>query len=432
MRISSTLTAGLLLVFPMAAVQASVTQEEAALDLFELAATGHVPVPVLTEHLLRMGPGGTEEFLRDFEERALAARESKEIPLDPLQRLSRGIRQAPKLIDELVHAGIVPGPMRNEAAGVSLHVLQRDSSQNSLDLAVRLFGVLDPEDMPGVTALAPSVAKLSQHLVTQRIGTSADYAELLRASSPHLTASVIDGIAKAQPVDLAIVRLSEMLGQFEAIDGTILNRIHSVARSPMATADSMTRSTIRHYLGHESSFVRQEACFACGHLDDRKAAGQMIRLLADETGTVRKAAHSALCQMTSMTISADPVRWQVWFDRQQDWWNQRGRTALRRLQVAERGELVALLKEVCGKQLFHQEVAESLVDLLNHHDDYYVELALDALGTLKAPYAAPHVARFRDHPNVRLRTRAVAALNAFRSVGVASPIALGGPQSPNR
>ena len=367
------------------------------------------------------GADGTGSFLREFELRAIAAREGG-APLEALAALSRRVRQVPAIVRETLSRGEVPGPMRNEATGVALEILVRDVSVETLELGIEISASVDPGATESIRGLGERYENWARAIADANIATPRKLGRLVDAVATDLRVAIIDGIATSRDHRLATRQLLGLLDHTDDLDGALLNRLLRVARGKRRAIPASLAQPVRARLSAADPFIRREAAFAAGAIGDTSSIRELIALLGDDKSSVREAAHDSLCRLTSLKISGDPHRWRRWLDRQERWWEERGQAVLARIPRAGLGELVDLAAEVADKRLHRDEVARALIPLTRRDDPRYVELAISALGALRSPIAvsAIHAHTGSDHPLVA--KRAAAALSSLNSAGIYVPM----------
>ena len=390
---------------------------------------GSLPSPeALTVQLLEAGPARVAAFLRQLESEALRVGQSGDDTSD-LAAIGSRLRKVPGLISRTLQGTDVPGPMRNVGISVALEILGRDPRAESMKLVAMLVPMADPEDGAGMNDVAARLKLCARALASARVGTVAETADFIRGVKPSLALSFIDGIAGAKSAPYAALRLIALLDRIEGFEGALLNRIEGVARRRAVSLTVDQCSAVRRRLRSGNAFVRREAAFATGSLGDHGAITDLIELLEDPTNNVRNAAHDSLCRLTSMTISADPFRWRLWFDRQEKWWRERGQNTVASIPGAQLGDLIDLISEASTKRLYRDEVAAALMELLDHRDDRYIELGLSGLGTIRAPMSVEAIRTFTASTNPRLAARASDALRALKGAGIDTAASLRGPAS---
>ncbi len=381
----------------------------------------------LTVQLLDAGPDRVATFLRLLESRANAVAKNGDDTSD-LAALGSRLRKVPALIGRTLDASEIPGPMRNVAISVALEILRRDPRNESVALTTRLVPKSYPGDAAGMTGIAGRLRLCGRAYASARVGTVADTARFIESVPPSLALSFIDGITGAKSAPYSARRLVALLDKTEGYEGALLNRIEGVARRRTVRLTVDQCSPVRARLRSGNAFVRREAAFAAGSLGDHQAIHTLIELLEDPERNVRNAAHDSLCRLTSMTISADPFRWRLWFDRQEKWWQERGQNTVAAIPSAGLGDLVDLISEASTKRLYRDQVAMALLELLEHRDERYIELGLSGLGTIRAPLSVEKIRAFTASNNPRLATRASDALRALKSAGIDTAAGLRAPQ----
>lgn len=371
----------------------------------------------LTVLLLEAGPERTATFLRQLEARAVQAHQTSDDTND-LAALGGRLRTVPALIDRTLRGAEVPGPMKNVGISVALEILRRDPQPAALSLTSRLVPMADATDAAGLTSIAGRLRECARAFASARVGTASATADFMRSVAPPLALSFVDGIAGAESAPYAALHLIRLLDKVEGFEGSLLNRIEGLARRRAVRLTADQCGAVRDRLRSGNAFVRREAAFAAGSLGDHRAINTLISLLNDPVKNVRNAAHDSLCRLTSMTISADPFRWRLWYERQEQWWQERGHEALASIPGAQLGELVDLISEASTKRLYRDEVATALMTLLDHQDDRYVELGLSGLGTIRAPMSVNLIRTFTASTNPRLAARASDALRALKGAGI--------------
>lgn len=379
--------------------------------------------------LLDAGPGRVETFLRLLEQRAAEPRRTT-AETNNLAALGVRLQRVPSLIEKTLRSAEVPGPMKNVAISVALEILRRDPGNGAMGLTSRLVPMADLTDDAGLKDVAGRLRECARSLASARVGTADGTADFMRSVAPSLALSFVDGIAGSESAPYAAIHLIKLLDKVEGFEGALLNRIEGIARRRAVQLTAAQCRAVRQRLGSGSSFARREAAFAAGSLGDHKAINVLISLLDDPVQNVRSAAHDSLCRLTSMTISADPFRWRLWYDRQEKWWHERGQHALASIQGAQLGELVDLISETSTKRLYRDEVASALMELLDHRDDRYVELGLSGLGTIRAPMSVDLIRSFTASTNPRLAARASDALRSLKGAGIDTTTGLHAPLSP--
>lgn len=390
-------------------------------DLLVARADQDLSVAGLTASLLEAGPAETARFLRSFEATALRAQRDG-TSLDHLARLGGRIREVPAKVASVIGRPEIPNRARMDAIGVSLEILRRDPTDRTLATLVALLERGHPIDNSGAASLRSGVVAVVSGLTTAETGTDAKFERLYSAAAPWLCVSVVDGIAASDVPDVALRRLASLLGHIPSVDGAVLNRIHVVASGEPVHADRRTRERIGDYLTDERAFARHESAAALGAIGDRDCVRSLIWLLEDPAPSVREAAHEALKSLTSMTIAGDPVRWQLWLSRQEEWWDAEGEALVARIPLTGRAELVEVLRATCTKRLYQREIAPHLIELVERREVEWIEIGLSALGTLRPPSALSTIRALASHPDPLVRRRANAALRSYRHANISLPL----------
>ncbi|MEM6571382.1 MAG: HEAT repeat domain-containing protein [Planctomycetota bacterium] len=390
-------------------------------DLLTPSAAAKLTVDVLTARMLDAGPAESARFLRTLEAAAVRAQRDG-APVSHLARVGGTVRRVPAKIASVIGRAEVPRRARTDAIGVALEVLRRDPTERTLATLVALLERGGPVEAADAAGLEPGVVAVVRELSGARIGTKPQVARLVDAASPHLAVAVVDGLAQGGAPDHSLARLVGLLGRTPSLDGALLNRIQIVAGRHAVAADQEMLARIARYLEHDRSFVRYGAAAALGSLGDRENVPDLIALLDDPAGSVREVAHASLKELTSMTIAGDPVRWELWLERQEVWWLEEGQALVARIEAAPRAELIEILRQTCTKRLYHREIAPALLELVERGDVDSIEIALSALGTLRPPSALPAIRQLRDHRDPLVRRRANAALRAYRHAEVTEPL----------
>ncbi|MEL6714176.1 MAG: hypothetical protein AAFP86_10405 [Planctomycetota bacterium] len=371
----------------------------------------------LAVELLDSGPAGTARFLRAFEG-AVQDRRSAGADTAALDRLRRLVRDVPRVVRVTLEGADVPGSMRNDAVAVTLEILSRFPGPSTTR---RVTDLLAHVDHDGARDLRPLAARLEifTQVTLDICGSDAgNIVELVNSARPSLATSVLEGVAEARDAQLAAETLVRTLGRYQDFDGLVLNRLERVARRALVHLDARGYDAVRRRLRDPSPFTRREAAFACGSLADAEAVEPLIILLSDPSQSVSTAAHASLRRLTSMTIAADPHRWNLWYDRQQAWWEDGGRVLVESIEVTRRSDLVGIVSEVSTKRLYRDQIAEALEGLLERNDAPTVELAIDALANLRAPRSVPVLERMARSGDALQQSRARAALKALQFAGV--------------
>lgn len=385
-------------------------------DLEELLRSpGAEPVDAaaLAVLLLEASPAEVDRWL-DALDAALEA--SRHAPLErrALERLEVEVRQVPELVETMLAEPELSVEARAHALTIALEVLERTRRPSSFR---RLMGIVPRAgQLPPASAAAPAEALRSclGALSSLRLHSQPQLEHLYRTAPAALTVAVVDGVARGADPEFAARSLARLLEVLPDHDPAVLNRLHLVLnRQPPGPAPGIA-DRVAPYLEDPRPFARHQAAACLGRTGRREHVEALIGGLSDPEVVVRSAARDALGQLTGMSLPADADRWRGWLAGQLAWWEEDGADRLHDLGHAARSEQLTILREVCDKRLFHEEIAVALRPLLESVDEEEQRLALSALGTLRSPTALDMVRAFEDHPEPRVREAARAALRSYR------------------
>jgi|GEM_PF-2220538 len=423
------LTTLTLLVTPLAAAQgvpssSAPRQDELATKIARVEPE-ELTAEVLAVFLLEAELEAVTIWLDDL---ALGPRRARRSPgrAADLDHFRRRTGQVPAVLRGLLSRSTIPAEAHAHALALGIEILRAKRSPAGFRELAEL--------VESATRMAPDRAGEAPERLERAIGDATslrlyglpDLERLYRHAPDPLRRSVLDGVAAGSNPDFSASALVRLLGSVPESDPSVLNRVHlALQRRPAGPAPDVS-DAVAAYLDDSRPFARHEAAACLARIGEREHVRPLIKRLNDVNATVGTAAHAALHRLTGMTLPPDAERWSQWFDGQLAWWDAEGRVQLDELTFAPRSGQLAILRDVCTKRLFHEEIAVSVGGLLHGSDTPTLCLALSALGTLRSPSALNLVRSYVDHPEAAVREAALAALRSYQQAqGCLAPRAAG-------
>lgn len=376
-------------------------------------AASDVPVKELTALLLGAELEAVMSWLKDI---SRASHEARAKGLKSVNRaaLLETTRQVPEVISGLTSRHELPSEARAHALAVGVEILHAggtpadfralvDLVTSAVDLAPRRAGEA-PSSLRGCLLDATSL----------RLYSAPDLLRLYQGAPEPLTRAILDGVAGGADPGYSARALVHLLGALPASDPAVLNRLHLALHRADAGPNPAVADRVVPYLKDARTFARHQAAACLAKTGERAHVYPLIESLDDGNLTVRTAAQTALHELTGMSLPADPSRWRSWFDEQLAWWDAEGQLQLDELNLAPRTVQLTILRDICTKRLFHDEIAAGVAGLLEGGDAATQCLALSALGTLRSPTALKLVHSYRLHPDPAVQAAAQAALRSYQ------------------
>lgn len=344
-------------------------------------------------------------------------------------RVRRTAEEVPGVLRGLLSRPTIPSEAQAHALALGVEVLRSKRSPGAfrelVELVASATGVA-----PDRAGEAPERLKRSLMDATSlRLYRLPELDGLYRQAPDPLRRPIIDGVAAGADPDFSAGALARLLGSVPTSDPSVLNRIHlALQRRPAGPAPEIA-DRVAAYLDDPRPFARHEAAACLARIGERAHVRPLIQRLRDADATVVNAAHTALHRLTGMTFPPDARRWNQWFDDQLAWWDAEGQSQLDDLVFAPRSGQLAILRDLCTKRLFHEEIAVRVGDLLHGGDGPTLCLALSALGTLRSPSALTLVRSYVGHPEPAVHEAALAALRSYQQAqGCLRPHPAGKPR----
>ena len=330
-----------------------------------------------------------------------------------LMRLHERAQRVPTSIAALLRLGEEHAFDRQKTLAVGIEVLRtgaEPSDVRRLEVLLRAASGMNEMD----ASKAPdALRRCLQEFTSRHVYAIADLASLYVHCPRSLIPAVLDGVAGASDSRFAAAALARLLRLVPEEDPTVLNRLHLALQGLPPGASPRIAEAIAPFLRAREPFARREAAVCLGRTGERLHVTLLIESLGDDHELVRTAAQEALRQLTGMTLPPDVTRWRRWLDQQVHWWESRGHSRLSTLADVDRSAQLEILREVCTKRLYHEEVAEHLKGLLLDGDLDERCLALSALGTLRSPSTFELVQSYQHATSPRVAEAARAALRSY-------------------
>lgn len=210
--------------------------------------------------------------------------------------------------------------------------------------------------------------------------------------------------------------LGDLLGQHVELEPFILAEIASFAPQVHGPFDRTLRRAVAKYLGFPHDAVRRfEAVRAVRRLGDTDSVLALVDLLHDEDLRLRKAAYEALRGITGAPLPADEDTWRDWHAEALRWWRDEAPELIRDATYGEPAETMAALQVLGRYRLFRDEIAGTLVEILDGHDRHRKALACATLGHLGSVLAEARLIELSNGRDEALSAAARKALARIRA-----------------
>ncbi len=319
--------------------------------------------------------------------------------LDGVPRVGLSLLDSPKLSDgDAVRV-----------ASVSLAIMERrgQAAVVPAQLEDLLRGV---RARAGAASLGQAVQRVTSRVALDGLLDGAMLLRLVRAGESPLGRDVLEGAARSRMGDA----IAECLRRGTGLDGTILNQLHRAVMQGANVRDELIQTSLLPFLTSPREFERSEAARILGKVGRREEVLPLIEALGDPSQLVRLSSLAALQELTGMTIAGDRHRWRLWYADQCAWWQEDGERLVASLGSVPRAKLVGALASVACRRLYRKEISPQLLTMLKNASPDEACAVLAALGSLRDPALAPHVAALGSHPNPDIRSCAAEALRQLR------------------
>ncbi len=324
------------------------------------------------------------------------------------------VRQVPGVMRALVARPDLPPAARSHALSVAIDVLHAGGTPADFRELIGLVGAAGELPKRGTGEAQSSLERYVLRAASLRTFSVPDLQRLYQEAPASLTRAILDGVAGGSDSSFSAATLTRLLGLVPASDAAILNRLHLTLQKGGPDPSPTVANRVAAYLDDSRPFARHEAAACLAKIGGRDHVRPLIDRLEDRDQIVRAAAQAALHELTGMALPIVPQRWRMWLADQLDWWDTNGQSQLDQLAIVSRTEQLAILREICTKRLFHDEIAAGVAELLQDGDSATQCLALSALGTLRSPGALDLVSSFRGHSDPAVQAAAETALRSYQ------------------
>ncbi len=223
-----------------------------------------------------------------------------------------------------------------------------------------------------------------------------------RAAEPAVARGLIDGLVeRGVPGDAAIA--AQLLGEQPRADAYLLTRLMLVLREDGEALDDFDLGRVRAYLNHDEPGCRAGAARVAGRAVDFEAAEPLLELLGDDAAIVASAAHQALQDITDLRFGPSAQRWRLWYQREMDWWKDRGELLVDSLPGLSRAHRIVALNELASHPLQRRHIAPAVEPYLEDADSRTVMMALSVLESARAKTSVPRIEPLLTHPSDDVR-----------------------------
>jgi hypothetical protein len=171
--------------------------------------------------------------------------------------------------------------------------------------------------------------------------------------------------------------LAGLLGRNRTMDLLVLS---GLGRMPPGQECAALLEGIRGFLADPDPAFRRQSAQALGQLMDPLAAGELIRLLEDDSEAVRSSALWALRNLSGLDLPADIGRWRLWFESEQRWWEENGLKLLADLGSPDPDAVAEAVRLLSLSTLHRREVHARLEELRDSESESVRDLAEAVLG----------------------------------------------------
>lgn len=406
-----------LLVAPLAAAPGAQVNPASSQD--ELATRiAQIPPEELTATelavlLLDTSLGEVTRWLQDLNERSARRPGSRARP-PHLHHVRRRIEEVPGILRGLLSRPALPSEAHAHVLALGIEVLRTRRSPAGFRELAELVAAAT-RVAPGRAGEAPErLTRSLAEATSMRLYRLPDLERLYQEAPDSLRRPILDGVAAGDDPNFSAGALETLLGLVPPTDPSVLNRLHLALQRRPSGPEPQIADRVAAYLADPRPFARHEAAACLARIGERAHVPPLIQRLDDADATVSNAAHSALHRLTGMTLPPDLQRWNRWFDGQLAWWDAEGQDQLEDLLFAPRSGQLVILRDICTKRLFHEEIAVRIGELLHGGDPPTLCLALSALGTLRSPSALQLVRSYVGHPEPAVREAALAAVRSYQ------------------
>ena len=377
------------------------SNEESLERILDRVRSGDIPRPrQLLDGLEAAGQHGARDLFA-----AMGSRADGREPLSSrsVAALEQALRQVPIIIVERL-TGENSRDRRLVLAGNGLVLLERLADTETVASAFDLAAPHEATSRRDHRGLRNQLVKtLSTTLRRER-----NLYPVLRKLTRELTlvqrAALFEAVGSA-PSPAALRFLVAQLGE-APLDGIVLTQLGLVARDIEVALGEPELMRVRPYLTSSDPNLRTQAAQTVGRLDDFGSVQSLIALLSDEQAKAREMAHWSLRSITAMTYTAEPNRWNIWFQQESRWWEEKAHAVIERMRSRHVVEAIDAMNEVAGKRLFRRQLTPELLPLLQDRDPRIVRMACSALLSLRAVGVEGEVSKLLDHPDAEVRTHA--------------------------
>lgn len=232
-----------------------------------------------------------------------------------------------------------------------------------------------------------------------------------------LRPTLLSTIARSEAPDRLVV-LASLLGRVRDADVHVLRELESIASSGRGTTDEYVCGSVRGYLAESDTALVQAAAQALGALRDEGAIPGLIDLLRDEDAFTAPSAVRALTAICRYNFGSDADRWQRWYQGEKAWWRHEASDVFSDLRDSDPGVVAAAVQQLSTRTLYREELATSLLVVLERPEPTLRMLACVSLGSLGAEGARPALSKLLEDEDPAVRSAAQAAVSklSFRII----------------
>jgi len=138
-----------------------------------------------------------------------------------------------------------------------------------------------------------------------------------------------------------------------------------------------------------------------------------IELLSSASRAVRERAQRSLEAVSGMALGSGPERWLRWHESELAWFELQAPRVLAELGDEDETKVLAAMREIAGRHLFRDELADALIVALDRPESDVRICACRTLAGLGSPLAVKPLVALLEDENQAVRSAALSALRAL-------------------